>query len=72
MFGGRNKLLRDRKYQLARNKDKLFRKQLRIDRNRRMLSNFDQDFNIRSKWLGLKYLRKAYTPRPWFRIDENK
>ena len=38
-----------------------------------MVNTFNQEFNIRSKWPGLTYLRKAYSPGPWFRLnDKNK
>ena len=50
--------------------NKAFRKSLREDNSKFMLTSFQADLDLRSKWMGLKWLRKGYAPAPYHRKNQ--
>ena len=60
---------RERRWEEAADINKEFRKQLREDKAKQMMKEFEEDLDLRSKWMGLRMLRKGYTPSPYHRKD---
>ena len=50
--------------------NKLFRNSLKKDKTKQILNTLKEDLDIRSKWMGLKALRKGYTPTPYHRKSQ--
>ena len=47
-----------------------FRKALKKDKEQHLITSFHEDLDTRSKWMGLKWLRKGYTPAPYHRQNQ--
>ena len=41
------------------------RGQMRRDRRQKLLDMVSKDLDMRDRWMGLRYLRKGYTPIPY-------
>ena len=50
---------------------KAFRKSKRQYRSLEVVNTIQNDLDLRSKWLGLKFLRKPFTPNPYHRTTQD-
>ena len=47
--------------------DKKFRKGRKQDRKKRIMKTISKDLDPRETWMGIRMMRKGYTPRPYNR-----
>ena len=52
--------------------DKIFRRSLKEDKTAHILSTFEKSLDLRCRWMGLKILRKGYSPAPYYRRNATK
>ena len=50
--------------------DKAFRKSLNKDKTRHLLQTFQEDLDLRSKWMGIRALKTGYKPAPYHRTNQ--
>ena len=54
----------------ANDLNKQFRASLKKDKTKHLLDTFREDLDLRSKWMGIRQLRKGYAPAPYHRKNQ--
>ena len=68
----RGDAIRNQDYNLANDLTKQLKKSKRWDRRKLTIETVSRDLDVRDHWLGLKQLRKGFTPTPYARKDATK
>ena len=71
LFQKRQEARNERDWTLAAVLHKQFRKNLKYDKTQQLLRSFHEDLDLRSKWMGLRWLRKGYVPTRYHRRDKD-
>ena len=69
-FKDRDRARQEGKWDEAQEHNKKFRKLLRNDKAKQLMKEFEEDLDLRSKWMGLRMLRKGYSQAPYHRNNK--
>ena len=70
LFEKRAQARKDGDWEKEREANKAFRKSLRRDKTKHLMETFDKELDLRSRWMGLRMLKKGYTPAPYHRRNQ--
>ena len=69
-FKDRDRARKEGKWDEAQEHNNKFRKLLRNDKAKQLMKEFEEDLDLRSKWMGLRMLREGYSQAPYHRNNK--